>query len=344
MKLNNITINLHPDTWHHAVLNKMNDVAESKRSLFAKACQLYPLSGAALITSIASTAAETFTLLGKLALAGVKYGAIGSIRVFTWTDAFDPPYRKMPDGKSLSKTTIKVGMKSLGIFYSLLGLAHPTFNLRRQEELGNFVKKRKAGPAEPPPVPLEAPKKIEPKVQEAAVVQEPEKALKERKVRFLPIAKQMAAVARGVKAKERKAKEAQKLLGRQIALQAAAQARQPSAKLLAKKKHVVFNLDKNELFNFKQNAAISPELSTTQHKTPNQEQIKAPKKLKETLKETQSSSQILSKVQDNLDTILTTGAIIGSKLLHPNFGTELISSPNTKILTNATLSTAPQSF
>lgn len=129
----------------------MDQVALQKRStagtIFVKAPSLVGLSVAGLITNTGAAATESLNLLGKLALAGVKYGAMKPIQLFIGNDSFEATMAKMPNGKSLAATAKKVAAYILGIIYSAIGLVAPTFNLRRQEQIGNFVNQRKVAEA-----------------------------------------------------------------------------------------------------------------------------------------------------------------------------------------------------
>lgn len=126
---------------HQSVLTQIDNIEGSNRSSLEKAALLFPLSGAGLITNIGAAASESLHLLGKLSLAGVKYGAIGTLHVLTGSNACESVYKKLPDGKSLLTTLIKIRKLLQGIFYSLIGFVDPRFNLQRQEELGLYVKK-----------------------------------------------------------------------------------------------------------------------------------------------------------------------------------------------------------
>lgn len=260
MSINKIIAAIDPRNMHDAVMNKMDKVAVQKRSkagnVFIKAPALVALSATALVTNVAAAATEAFNLLGKLAFAGVKYGLIKPIRVITWSNAFESIQAKMPDGKSLLDTTVKVAAKVAGIFYSVVGLVAPTFNLRRQEELGNFVNKRKAAEvaeAAEAAKAAEAQKAIDAQKTDAAkkaaadleakmhklasdakkdseALESLLKAQAETKTKGKPVATEAAAVARGDFVNNKKAKAAQKALGKQAANEAA----QIAAKNIAK--------------------------------------------------------------------------------------------------------------
>ncbi|MCE5317585.1 MAG: hypothetical protein LLG04_09550 [Parachlamydia sp.] len=229
-----------PRNMHDAVMNKMDQVAVQKRSIagkiFVKAPALFSLSVSALVTNVAAAATDAFILLGKLPLAAVKYGVLKTIRVITWTNAFESVQAKMPNGKSLLDLTSKLGAKVAGVFYSVVGLVLPTFNLRRQEELGNFVNQRKADQAAKAAKAAEAANAAEAQkakeAQEAAAEAERQAQLlakknKEQKVidnakkAHSKAAQEAADVANMMLPGFKKEKEAQRALGRVAANDAA---------------------------------------------------------------------------------------------------------------------------
>ncbi|MCE5318998.1 MAG: hypothetical protein LLG04_16750 [Parachlamydia sp.] len=185
-----------PENLHRSALNQLDRAANSNRPSIEKAALLLPLSGAVLITNVAAAASESLHLLGQLCLAGAKYGAIGTLRVLTWSNACESLYKKLPDGKSLIKTFIKICKLMLGIFYSLLGLAVPGFNLRRQEELGHFIRKHETQPSpEEKPAQVPQPPKEEARFSDRQIkplILENKKAAPKSRLKQ-PLAKQKAA-------------------------------------------------------------------------------------------------------------------------------------------------------
>ena len=81
-----IATKYNPENWHNAELNKKDDA-------FVKARLRLPLNGAARIKKMATTTAETFHILGKRSLAGLKKGGN---RLVTSS-------RVLPAGKSIIK-------------------------------------------------------------------------------------------------------------------------------------------------------------------------------------------------------------------------------------------------